>query len=143
MKPTAELVVVDSRDFRTIAGHMNHRMTMLSDKKPAGECVVSGTTVWGSATHGAVLYWSWGLTTQGMAVLSDPLGIRSNLLFSGPGGVMGFDEQLQLVNQLVYCLNWQDAVIGHIRRLGLRPQRSRRLPKPTEPREAPRQTARG
>lgn len=117
MKTSVDLVNVDTQDLVALRSGMYHRLTMMSDAVDV-HCL-SGKTVWAGPNQ-AVVFWSWTITPEGWAVLSDSLAIRSNLLFVGPEGALSGAQQLLMVNQLVNQLAWQAQVMSHVDRLGLR-----------------------
>lgn len=114
----SQLCLVDSLDLSSFASKFFHKLTMLDDKSASGSSI-SGTTVWGTPGRAAVMYWSWTLTDQGFVVLSNPLGIRSNLLFSHGQDTLPLERQVLEANKLVHSLDWQSHVLAHLRRLGL------------------------
>lgn len=114
----SQLCLVDSLDLSSFASKFFHKLTMLDDKSSC-EGSISGTTVWGTPGRAAVMYWSWTLTDQGLVVLSNPLGIRSNLLFSHGAQTLPLERQVLEANKLVHSLDWQAHVLAHLRRLGL------------------------
>jgi hypothetical protein len=63
------------------------------------------------------VYWNWELTDDGTPVIADPLAIKSNLLFTEPGGEVDADTQLLGINELVRELPWQQEVMDHLARL--------------------------
>lgn len=116
MRTSTDLVHVDAQDLLALRSGMYHRLTMMSDAIDVN--CLSGKTVWAGPNQ-AVVFWSWTITPEGWAVLSDSLAIRSNLLFVEQQGALPGPQQLLMINQLVNQLPWQAQVTGHVDRLGL------------------------
>lgn len=124
MRPTQDLLFVTPNDLPQLAQEVAHRLTMLTDNSQDCSDLLRGTTVWGALGTGALVYWPWSITECGAACLSNPLAIRSNLLFTDAesGRALSQPEQMLHLNQLVHDVHWQEQVMAHVRRLGLWPR---------------------
>lgn len=112
MKPSKPFVV-SATDLSSVRG-LIHRLTMVRDA--AGG---SGITVWSNASRSAVVYWDWCLTAESVLVLSNPLGISSNLRFRDGDAVVSPDRHRLILMELVNSTCWQPQVMAHTCRLGL------------------------
>lgn len=113
-----QLCCVDTADVPTFSKKFFHKMTMVDDKAGVG-APLSGSTVWGTQGRSEVMYWGWTFTDQDIVVLTNPLAIRSNVLFTQDGSTLPLERQILEANKVVHALDWQSHVISHLRLLGL------------------------
>lgn len=118
MKASIAVLRVNTQQMDQFRAGLAHKLTMLNVKAtPDGS--LCGTTVWGKQDKSASVYWGWTLTAQGIVVITDPLAIRSNLLFTDGEQMLPFERQLLEVNKLVHGMQWQEHVKRHLRGLQL------------------------
>ncbi|TXG96599.1 MAG: hypothetical protein E6R08_09090 [Nevskiaceae bacterium] len=113
MKASIAILRVNTQQMDQFRAGLAHKLTMVNVKAtPEGS--LCGTTVWGKQDKSASVYWGWTLTAQGIVVITDPLAIRSNLLFTDGEQMLPFERQLLEVNKLVHGMQWQEHVKRHL-----------------------------
>lgn len=113
---SSDLVEVSTSDAAGLTSNLRHQLTVLCDSSGAE---LGGQTVWSTPAKSAVLCWKWTLTVDGIPVLADPRGIRSNLVFVEGSWTLPFERQLIAIGEVVNRLEWQQAVRAHLADLGV------------------------
>lgn len=99
---------------------------------PAAEA--SGHAIWGTfiGPTPMALCWEWSLSHPGVVVLSNPMGVMSNVALVDPQGERFSHAQTLLeLNRALYALDWQEQVLTDLRQgsAGLAPGRPARRAK--------------
>lgn len=110
-----DLLHVNTSDGAALSSTLCHQLTLLCCKAPSH---LAGQTVWSTLATSAVLCWKWAITSDGIAVLTDPRDIRSNLVFFEDGWALPLERQLIAINEIVNVLPWQRSVAEHLEHLG-------------------------
>lgn len=107
MQPSQRDFVADPDDIQTLSGIVHHQLTLLRRQSSRPRSATGGVTVWTTPSKDIVIFWDWSLSDEGVAVRTNPLEVRSNLVFARAGKVLEQADQRVCLSELVSLLPWQ------------------------------------